>query len=210
MCGHAYWKWTDRNCRQLSINTSYPSYYAQCGLHAASTVNETIYPLNATENVNSTPTQTHRYCFLWLLPLELTWYVALKIACDSSWGYHTAPVVSEVSSTLLFLMALATSCISTTASLSSKISKACEPSRSQFLARSLSLCMCMCIFAVFLHKTYEFVSFVRDKMKQTELGEVIGTLRQERGEKEEAWGSNEYATCLTNVHRFRAPLGGTQ
>lgn len=68
--------------------------------------------------------------------------------------------------------------------------------------------MCMCIFAVFLHKTYEFVSFVRDKMKQTELGEVIGTLRQERGERGEVWGTNEYAACQTNVHRFRAPLGG--
>lgn len=47
--------------------------------------------------------------------------------------------------------------------------------------------MCMRIFAVFLHNTYEFVSFVREKMKQTELGEVIGTLRQETGWKGEVW-----------------------
>lgn len=73
---------------------------------------------------------------------------------------------------------------------------------------SLSLFLCMCIFAVFLHRTYEFVSFVRDKMKQTELGEVIGTLCQDRGEKGEEWERNGYATCLTNDHRFRAPLSG--
>lgn len=70
--------------------------------------------------------------------------------------------------------------------------------------------MCMCIFTVYLHKTYEFVSFVRDKMKQTELGEVIGTLRQERGEKWEGVGEDKgFAMCLTDDHRCRAPLGGT-
>ena len=71
------------------------------------------------------------------------------------------------------------------------------------------MCMCMCIFTVVLHKTYEFVSFVRDKMKQTELGEVIGTLHQERGEEREGVGEEKgYAMCLTNDHRCRAPLGG--
>lgn len=55
------------------------------------------------------------------------------------------------------------------------------------------LSLCMCIFAVFLHKTYEFVSFVQDKMKQTELGEVIGTLSQKRGEKRVGEGRNGYA-----------------
>lgn len=66
----------------------------------------------------------------------------------------------------------------------------------------------MGVFAVFLHKTYEFVSFVQDKMKQTELGEVIGTLCQERAKKWEERGWGGQAPCLTNDHRFRAPLGG--
>lgn len=46
-------------------------------------------------------------------------------------------------------------------------------------------------------------------MKQTELGEVMGTLRQKRAKKGEEWGRSGYATCLTNDHRFRAPLGGS-
>ena len=90
-------------------------------------------------------------------------------ALDSRWGYRTVPVASKVSSTLclLFLMALATSCISIAASLSSKISKACELSQaglslSLSLSLSISLFLCMCIFAAFLHKTYEFVSFVQE------------------------------------------------
>lgn len=66
----------------------------------------------------------------------------------------------------------------------------------------------MCVFAVFLHKTYEFVSFVRDKMKQTELGEVIGTLRQQRSEEGEQCGEMGLL-CLTKDHRFRAPLAGS-
>lgn len=39
-------------------------------------------------------------------------------------------------------------------------------------------------------------------MKQTELGEVIGPLCQERPKKREEWGRGG------NDHRFRAPLGG--
>lgn len=73
------------------------------------------------------------------------------------------------------------------ASTSSKISKACELLQAR-PSLWLSFSLCMCIFAVFLHKTYEFVSFVQDKMKQTELGEVIGTCCQEREEKGEGWG----------------------
>lgn len=41
-----------------------------------------------------------------------------------------------------------------------------------------------------LHKTYEFVSVVQDKMKQTELGEVIGTLHW--GEE---GGAGETSVC---------------
>ncbi len=106
-------------------------------------------------------------------------------------------------------MAPATSCISTAASVSSTISKARELSQASIslsLSVSLSLSPSICV-CVFLHKTYEFVSFVWDKMKQTELGEVIGALRQERRERG-GGGQNGYAICLRNDHRFRAPLGG--
>lgn len=50
----------------------------------------------------------------------------------------------------------------------------------------------MCIFTVFLNKTYEFVSFVQDKMKQTELGEVIGRRCQDQSEEGEAGGRMPY------------------
>lgn len=43
-----------------------------------------------------------------------------------------------------------------------------------------SLIPSQCIdWLFFLHKTYEFISFVWNKMRQTESGEVIGTLCQE-------------------------------
>lgn len=64
----------------------------------------------------------------------------------------------------------------------------------------------MGVFAVSLHKTYEFVSFVRDKMKQTELGEVIRTRCQGKAKKGEEW--EEEAHVLTSHYRFRAPPGG--
>lgn len=171
---------------------SRPSYYAWCGLNAINTVN---YSFSETGDVNNAPTQTSKYYFPRVPPSEVTWYFALKIA-NKHWISSEAIIQSQGSLKshllcLLFLMALATSCISTAASLSSKISKAGELSQaslSLLLSLSASLCMSMRIFAVFFHKTYEFVSFVWDKMKQTELGEVIGTLRQERGEKGEEWG----------------------
>ena len=135
-------------------------------------------------------------------------------ALDSRWGYRTVPVASKVSSTLclLFLMALATSCISIAASLSSKISQACELSQaglSLSLSLSISLYSSVCVYLPpFSTKPMNLSALCRNKMKQTELGEVIGTLCQERGEKGEELGRNGYARCLTNEHRFRAPLGG--
>lgn len=88
-------------------------------------------------------------------------------------------MVSDVSFTLhvLLLMGLATSSISTAASVSDKTSKASE--------LLLHFFPYMCIFTVFLNKTNEFVSVVQDKMKQTELGEVIGRCCQDQSEEGE-------------------------
>lgn len=82
-----------------------------------------------------------------------------------------------------------------------KISKACVLTQASILLSlsfPFSRSSSVCIFVVFLHKTYEFVSFVQDKMKQTELGEMIGTLRQEWAETEEEGpgGKNGYIHAL--------------
>lgn len=97
--------------------------------------------------------------------------------------------------------------ISAAASVSTKISKACELSQAS-LSYSPSICMRVrvCVFAVFLNKTYEFVSFVRDKMKQTELGEVIGTLRQERGEKGGGVGTSKESSQIQSSPWWRTAV----
>lgn len=62
----------------------------------------------------------------------------------------------------------------------------------------------MGVFAVSLHKTYEFVSFVRDKMKQTELGEVIRTRCQGKAKKGAEW--EEKRACRQVTADSELPL----
>ncbi len=122
------------------------------------TVNHVIYSLKTTENWESAPTDTCKYCFLPLFSLKLTWYLALKITCSIKDKHQipseviTQPQWSSKSHPLclLFLMAFATSHISTAVSLSSKISEACELSQPLFCSCSCSLCPSVWVWVYWL------------------------------------------------------------